>query len=190
MRKEDKRSRKTIKAIQDALLRMLAEKRLSDIKIVDLCKNADINRTTFYLHFESTEQVLLSIREEIVKRIFDSYKGNSFFYTLEHPLGFLTTCTEVISSYDGFENFVRNSSEAAYFLEKLKKCFAARAYADFVNENAGSDDHAFYIIDFMTAGMLDVFSAWLRSEQETPLESILDKCAKLLSAGHEALTDR
>ena len=180
MRKEDKRSRKTIKAIQDALLRMLAEKRLSDIKIVDLCKNADINRTTFYLHFESTEQVLLSIREEIVKRIFDSYKGNSFFYTLEHPLGFLTTCTEVISSYDGFENFVRNSSEAAYFLEKLKKCFAARAY----------DDHAFYIIDFMTAGMLDVFIAWLRSEQETPLESILDKCAKLLSAGHETLTDR
>ena len=77
MRKEDKRSRKTIKAIQDALLRMLAEKRLSDIKIVDLCKNADINRTTFYLHFESTEQVLLSIREEIVKRIFDSYKGNN-----------------------------------------------------------------------------------------------------------------
>ena len=58
MKKADKRSRKTVKAIQDALLQMLSEKNLSDIKIIELCRRADINRTTFYLHFGNTDVVL------------------------------------------------------------------------------------------------------------------------------------
>ena len=187
MKREDKRSKKTIKAIQDALLKILTDMNLSDVRIVELCRLADINRTTFYLHFESASQVLASIREQIVERIFDSYNGNSFLYTLEHPLEFLNICTDVISSYDGFENFVRHSAEAAYFLEKLKKSFAERAFAEFKNENPERNDCAFFIIDFMTAGILYVFIVWLRSKQDIPLSAIFDRCAKLFVACHEAL---
>lgn len=51
MNKKDKRSRKTVSAIQSTLLELLCTKRVQEIKIVDLCTAADINRTTFYLHF-------------------------------------------------------------------------------------------------------------------------------------------
>ena len=61
MTKKDKRSRKTVRAIQDTLLRLLCTKRLREIRIVDLCTEADINRTTFYLHFCGLGDVLGSL---------------------------------------------------------------------------------------------------------------------------------
>ncbi len=187
MKKEDKRSRKTVKAIQDALLSMLAEYSLSDIKIIELCRRADINRTTFYLHYENVDEVQRSIREGMVERIFEKYKSESFLYTLEHPLDFLVVCIEVITSYEGFENFVRRSAEAPYFLEELKKAFVSRAYAEYTNQSLNKNDYAFYILHFMTAGTFDTFIVWLRSDKSVPLSSILDRCAKMLSSGYEAL---
>lgn len=188
MKKEDKRSQKTVKAIQDALLRMLADTNLSDIKIIDLCRVADINRTTFYLHYDNVDQVQRSIREAIVERIFESYQEESFLYTLEYPIHFLTTCTEVLSSYEGFENFVRNSSEAAYFLEEFKKTFSARACAEYCNEYHEKTEGAFFIINFMTAGTLDNYIMWLRSDKQIPLSYIFDQCADMFAAAHVALS--
>ena len=40
MNKKDKRSRKTARAVQNALLRLLCERRIDEIKIVDLCTAA------------------------------------------------------------------------------------------------------------------------------------------------------
>ena len=59
--KTDRRSRKTIGAIQNTTLQLLCTRRLGEIKIVDLCMAADINRTTFYLHFRNIREVLASL---------------------------------------------------------------------------------------------------------------------------------
>lgn len=188
-KREDKRSRKTVKAIQNALLDMLAEQSLADIKIVDLCRRADINRTTFYLHYANTDEVQQSIREEIVGGIFERYRGESLLYALEHPLPFLNVCMKAITSYEGLENFVRHSAEAACFLEDLKKAFVTRALDEYYGETPNGTPYAYYLINFMTAGTLNTFTAWLLSDKKQPLPSILDRCAKMLAAGREALTE-
>ena len=70
MNKMDKRSQKTIRAIQSTLLQLLCAKQVREIKIVDLCTAADINRTTFYLHYTGIADVLEGLRNEITERIF------------------------------------------------------------------------------------------------------------------------
>ena len=70
MNKKDKRSRKTARAVQNALLRLLCERRIDEIKIFDLCTAADINRTTFYLHYAGITDVLDELRDEITERVF------------------------------------------------------------------------------------------------------------------------
>lgn len=188
MNNDDRRSRKTIKTIQDTLLRLLAFKTLSEIKIVEFCQLADINRTTFYLHFDNIEEVAISIRDTIIERIFEQNTEESFLYTLEHPLKFLNACTEVISSYEGFENFVRRSPEASYFLDKMKNAFSERAYAEYMYQNPEKDGRAYYVINFMAAGTFDAYIAWLRSDKSIPLSSIFDACADMFAAGHTALS--
>ena len=57
-RKTDRRSVYTRNVIKDSLLSLLAEKDLADISISELCREAEINRGTFYLHYDNTSEVL------------------------------------------------------------------------------------------------------------------------------------
>lgn len=133
MTKKDKRSRKTVRAIQDTLLRLLCTKRLREIRIVDLCTEADINRTTFYLHFCGLGDVLGSLRKEIVDEIFERSEGDLISFDMpRNPLPFLTECTEVLRSYDALGNFVRLSADADAFLAKLKDEFCNRLLDSYI----------------------------------------------------------
>ncbi len=57
-KKTDRRSLYTQGVIKDALLQLLAGKDFADITISELCRTAEINRGTFYLHYDNTGQVL------------------------------------------------------------------------------------------------------------------------------------
>ena len=73
----DKRSRRTQRIIQTTMLELLCTQPMTSIKIVDLCTQADINRTTFYLHFSSIADVLASLQDEIIRHIFAEAKHSS-----------------------------------------------------------------------------------------------------------------
>lgn len=49
---EDRRVRKTKQAIKNAFIQLLNKKDLEKITIQDITELADINRGTFYLHYE------------------------------------------------------------------------------------------------------------------------------------------
>ena len=57
-KKVDKRTLYTKGAIKDALLELLESKSFENITITDICKNAEINRGTYYLHYYEHSEVL------------------------------------------------------------------------------------------------------------------------------------
>src|SRR5438093_4497560 len=56
----DLRARRTRKWLQDALIGLMKEKSFQDIQITELTGRAQVSRPTFYLHFRSKEELLLS----------------------------------------------------------------------------------------------------------------------------------
>jgi AcrR family transcriptional regulator len=56
----DLRARRTRKWLQDALIGLMKEKSFEDIQITELTGRAQVSRPTFYLHFRSKEELLLS----------------------------------------------------------------------------------------------------------------------------------
>lgn len=73
MNKNDLRVVKTKKTIHKALLILLKDKSLPQIKITELCKEATINRGTFYFHYQSVDDVLQELFEEIMVDLQISY---------------------------------------------------------------------------------------------------------------------
>lgn len=65
----DRRVRRTRSSLQAALLELLHEKRLSKIHITEIAERADISRPTFYLHFESKEDLLFSYLDDLFDEI-------------------------------------------------------------------------------------------------------------------------
>ena len=50
--KENRKIKYTKKVLSESLIELLKTKHISEITITELCENADINRTTFYRHYE------------------------------------------------------------------------------------------------------------------------------------------
>lgn len=83
---EDRRVRKTKNAIKQAFIKLLAEKELERITIQDITTLADVNRGTFYLHYEDKYILLSDIEDEILAGLADetgTYKLGMQDSTLE-----------------------------------------------------------------------------------------------------------
>ena len=66
----DRRQIKTRKAVFNAFIELLDEKGYADITIQDIIDRADIGRSTFYSHFQTKEDLLSVICEEIFLHVF------------------------------------------------------------------------------------------------------------------------
>ncbi len=68
-KKTDRRTLYTKKVIKDSFLLLKRSKAYADITVADLCREAEISRGTFYLHYRNTADVLHEVLEEAVSAI-------------------------------------------------------------------------------------------------------------------------
>lgn len=66
---ENRKIKITKKALKEALLELLQEKNITQISVTELCQAADINRSTFYSHYETLLDVLDDIENEFLIHI-------------------------------------------------------------------------------------------------------------------------
>ena len=64
LRKIDRRTVFTKNAIKDALLAAMGQKSFSEIGVTDVCRLAEINRGTFYLHYRNLTEVLSELFDD------------------------------------------------------------------------------------------------------------------------------
>lgn len=67
--RNDRRVRRTKNAIQSAFLKLIFEKDINKITIKELCERADINKSTFYLHYQDIYDLEAQFREEISEKV-------------------------------------------------------------------------------------------------------------------------
>ena len=67
--KADRRTSYTKKAIRDAYIELLYEMEPSKITVTEVCRRADINRGTFYLHYEDLPRVMDELEDEVYDEI-------------------------------------------------------------------------------------------------------------------------
>ncbi|WP_099224727.1 TetR/AcrR family transcriptional regulator [Listeria costaricensis] len=72
-RKKDRRIRKTKAAFHTALLDLLDQKSWKEVTVTDLVQTADVNRTTFYKHYFSKEDLLEEMITEVTAALEKAY---------------------------------------------------------------------------------------------------------------------
>lgn len=77
--KVDKRVERTRNAIINAFKELIIEKEFKEITIKELAEKANINRKTFYLHYESMEEILFDLSIEISEQLLDTLNSKGFF---------------------------------------------------------------------------------------------------------------
>jgi AcrR family transcriptional regulator len=72
----DRRQRKTREAIFTALIGLLSQKDFSQITVGQIIQQADVGRATFYAHFETKDDLLKALCEELYCHLFDAMEGH------------------------------------------------------------------------------------------------------------------
>lgn len=63
---ENRKIRYTKRALRESLVELLESKKISEITVKELCDQADINRTTFYSHYDDMDAFIEEVENEIV----------------------------------------------------------------------------------------------------------------------------
>lgn len=64
MERENQRIAMTRRMLKQSMLKLLKEKKLDSINVTQLCREAGVNRATFYRHYEIPKDVLLELRQD------------------------------------------------------------------------------------------------------------------------------
>src|SRR5690348_6333200 len=64
--KHDRRSQRTQRALGDALIELMTERRYADLTVQDILDRANIGRSTFYAHYYDKEDLLGSMIEQMI----------------------------------------------------------------------------------------------------------------------------
>lgn len=70
----DRRIKRTRTAVFNAVLDLMIEKDTSKITVLELCKKADINKSTFYLHYKSMDDCIQRCFQAIMNGVVDISK--------------------------------------------------------------------------------------------------------------------
>ncbi|HBI04816.1 MAG TPA: TetR/AcrR family transcriptional regulator, partial [Paenibacillaceae bacterium] len=71
---QDKRIKRTKKLLKDSLLVLLEIKSLKEITITDIVQKAEVNRGTFYKHYQYKEDLLEELIDDVLYDLTQSYQ--------------------------------------------------------------------------------------------------------------------
>lgn len=164
---EDKRTKKTKINLKQSLIKLLKDKRIQDITVIELSTLANVHRGTFYFHYKDIYDLLEESESDIlndIKNIFKTFNSNNLeknlFKTLKKLNDYIDAQSEL---FDSLLNKNKNTS----FSKKLKDIIKHDCLLKWVkcNDNIFSAKLTSFYLDFITSGYIGIISLWLRENK-------------------------
>lgn len=94
---QDKRVARTKAALTRALFELLEEKEFSKLSITELTQRAGVDRKTFYLHYQSVDEILEEFYEEALRRLQEGLERERIFGERVDVPGFFRVLSSVMA---------------------------------------------------------------------------------------------
>ena len=181
MNKNESKYFNTAVKMDQALLQLLEKKEFAYISIKEICATAGVNRSTFYLHYENTNDLLKETADYVIDNFLSYFSAHRsavrlditncelkdlLFITPEYLRPYLTyvkenqrvfkTCLKHLNSL----NFNNMYFDMVKFFNPLMERFSF------------PENEREYILKFYLTGITAVVTEWLNKNCETPIEDI------------------
>ena len=186
---EDRRVRKTKKAMTEALAELLLTKPLNNISVREIADMADINRGTFYLHYRDVYDMADKLQSEIFEKLNDIVDNHEPNKNTEELFPMLVDLFNLLSENSELAKVLIGKNGDAAFVDKLKQVVREKCFVN-VQKTFGikNNDEFNYFYHYIVSGCIGIFSAWLNNGmKETPLE-MADLTKKLILTGVSSLS--
>jgi len=182
-KQEDRRIRRTKKLLKSGFASLMKEKEFKDIRVKDITDLVDLNRGTFYLHYNDTYDLLEKIENEVLndfQTMIDTYcpqvEGNSMLPIIAPIVDYIVDNLEICRVM--FQNKTSNDFWDK-FQQLIRKNGVSIIHMKFPDYNQAYLD---YFFSFVTSGILGLIKEWFDTSMGLPKNELVLVADKLISA--------
>ncbi|MDC7124688.1 MAG: TetR/AcrR family transcriptional regulator [Spirochaetales bacterium] len=181
-RAEYKSSIRSKKLIREAYIELLQEKSTTDkITVTDIVKKADINRGTFYNHYDYPREILEQMQDELLNKMAEfigEFRDENLF---EDPLPLLKKAALYFSENIEVHKKLINTRELEIFIATLKDVFVEKIYTDINLPETLKNDHRLSVMaNFISGGIVNLYQAWLKGKLDCSLDELFVLISELI----------
>ena len=193
MNKSESKYFHTAERMDEALLSLLLEKDFEYITVKDICARAGVNRSTFYLHYENTADLLAEAVAMINQRyeskipnlrsdnaaITTQPKENLFFMTDQWLLPWLDFVKENRRVYKAI-----HAQTDVFGVERTYKDYFQAIFSPVLSQYGVAEEKHEYMMEFYRHGLVAVMLKWVESDCRESTAEIAERIK--LCVGHAA----
>lgn len=165
--KNNKRKQASKESIEKTFLELLQTREITQITVSDICKKADLNRSTFYANYLDIYDLADKIRDKLENEVNELYE-NELFYNCGN---------------DYLKLFQHIKENQIFYITYFKLGYDNKKVIDLGNisqhQTFFPDDNLEYHIEFHKAGLNAIIKKWLASgcdkSPETMVKIIQDE---------------
>ena len=176
----DKRKQKTISCIKQAFMQLCKDNVASQITVSKLASKAQINRTTFYLHYQSVNDVMQDIDNDLKVRISSYVDAIDIDAVYESCYATFTRLTDKLNENVPLRNYIFDSCSSSAVLDKLKKVITEKTISAIIEVYPSlTYEQLKFPSTFLIAGIADTYAEWTHSDKSVTLDELMKILSKL-----------
>ncbi|MEB8131363.1 TetR/AcrR family transcriptional regulator [Mammaliicoccus sciuri] len=195
---EDRRVRKSKRAIKQAFIQLLKENNLDRITIQQISDLADVNRGTFYLNYEDKYALLDEMENEQIEKIKGFVDIRKMDLSTKTSDRFIEDFANKIIK-NVFTHIEHNIEFYQVILNLERKSQIEEQLADIVRSNIkhliGNKDNVFgipenYYLSYVVGSMMSMIKYWVSDENRVSVEELVNYVSTIASTGPLSIMKR
>ena len=177
---ENRSVRNTRRRLRDGLLRLMEEKPIHDISVKELTELVDVNRGTFYFHYQDIYDLLRSVEDDFFDQ-FDRTLRETKPSTIDYP--YLHAIFSFLGENKSFCRIMLGPHGDMQFVERVKARVDAQCsyFWEFLTPGADRQRYGIYNA-FIINGCVGLIQAWVQDRGALTADSITELTAKIILA--------
>lgn len=176
--------------MNNALINLLDKKDFEDITVKEICQTASVNRSTFYLHYENTYDLLKETLENLYKDFFSRYDSNLSMDRINNKSNddlFLIT-PKYLKPYLSFVYDNKKIFKLMYFKNEvfngrnMYEIWLDKIFKPILSKfNVKNEEEQSYIMLFHLQGLIGLIMEWVKNDCKMPIDdliNVIQKCIK------------
>ena len=170
----DRRQRRTRSLIFTAFSALLERKSYSSMTVQDIIDEADIGRSTFYAHFETKDELLKALCNDIFDHVFSAEIMSEEHHDFSHHSSFRDRITHILYHLQEKQQSIRglfNGECGEIFLRYLKE-YLCQVFDEHITIK--DDVPHDYALDLAVSSFAETVRWWLKGHSEYTPEQMTD----------------
>jgi len=177
--KDDRRVKYTKMVLKESFIKLLEKKDISQISIKEICEDADINRATFYAHYNDQYDLLKKIESELLDNV------NVYLAELDQKNNNMST---ILTAEKIFEYIKENAKLCKLLLsergdfsfqKKVMVLVYDKIITQLTDNNKISKEDAEYVYSFTITGCVGIVQKWLDDDMKKSAHFMAEMVIKL-----------